>query len=302
MKEEILKETVADIKESIADIRSSLKDRMKLPILLAYCIILIIYNWDVLFYFIVENDTAKEKIEYINDNFKNTYFHRFLCPLIFAIVSTFIFPVLQVGINYFFQWFKNQNKELIRKDEEDNVIQEKKLLDLRSENKDNKELQAEIKSKDELISQYQSEVSHLKIQNDKTQKERITELNSIKIKHAYLLDMINKSIDTNKITSTMFDVFRFKETYSFFESLNINKKEIALNMLNILEDTNSASIETLSRRLNMNVEKFLNYNDLLDQLVLKNLISITVDRNKLKIINKTLLGSEFINIYNALNQ
>lgn len=108
------------IKENYKEVVSHFKSKLKLPIVLTYSIILILYNWDIIYYLIFQKGDVLENILYIK-NIDNDWYHRILNPIFIAVFYALLFPILQVGINYVFSWFKNKNNELERNEELDNA-------------------------------------------------------------------------------------------------------------------------------------------------------------------------------------
>lgn len=233
MKEELQKEIIETVKEEVAEIKSNLKERIKLPILVAYCIILVIYNWDVLFYFVLESGIPSQKIAYINKNFTNDYHHRFLIPLLLSFLSTFAFPVLQVGINLLFKEFKNENDQLIKEKEKADVTHEKDLINIRSSNKERDVLQAQVDNKDIQILNLKGDIEKLKKEN-LILIDRQNELkDEVKNEGAHavslsgdieVLQEVFKSYTDENYESKRFNYFgTFRKFYNFY--LDRNEKE-----------------------------------------------------------------------------
>jgi len=246
MKEELQKEGLSFIKEEIAEIKSNLKERIKLPILVAYCIILVIYNWDVLFYFVLESEIPSQKIAYINKNFTNDYHHRFLIPLLLSFLSTFAFPVLQVGINLLFKEFKNENDQLIKEKEKADVEHEKALIDIKSNNKTIKVLQDSLDNKDDEILKLQSQYTVLeKKYSDLEESEREVN-NRLRGETSYansLMDDINalkeiiKSYSSNDYTPNNLNyVKHFLSLNNFYNSTNLKEKEFIYKMFEMFDE------------------------------------------------------------------
>lgn len=108
------------VKENYKEVVSHFKSKLKLPIVLTYSIILILYNWDIIYYLIFQKSEALIKIHYIK-NIDNDWYYRIWIPILIAIFYALLFPILQVGINYVFKWFKKENNMLERQEEKDNA-------------------------------------------------------------------------------------------------------------------------------------------------------------------------------------
>lgn len=303
MKEELQKEVISAVKEEVAEIKSSLSERIKLPILIAYCIILAVYNWDVLFYIFFESGIPSEKIAYINKNFTNEYHNRFLVPLMLSCLSTFTFPVLQVGINVLFREFKNENDKLIREKEKANVEHEKSLTDIKSSNKERDFLQGELNNKKSEILVLKSQITHLErnnldlVQSEKEtsdllkdeqqyikillkQVESIKEIFHIYSNKNYVSDNINYQAYFNKF----YDYYLSKQTK---EQKFIQKLFNKLYKSSIIEDSEIEKID-ISELVNVDI-------------MIDNLIHLEILKNHTQHLELTNKGKEVVSLFRTLN-
>lgn len=303
MKEELQKEVISAVKEEVAEIKSSLSERIKLPILIAYCIILAVYNWDVLFYIFFESGIPSEKIAYINKNFTNEYHNRFLVPLMLSCLSTFAFPVLQVGINVLFREFKNENDKLIREKEKANVEHEKSLTDIKSSNKERDSLQGELNNKKSEILVLKSQITHLErnnldlVQSEKEtsdllkdeqqyikillkQVESIKEIFHIYSNKNYVSDNINYQAYFNKF----YDYYLSKQTK---EQKFIQKLFNKLYKSSIIEDSEIEKID-ISELVNVDI-------------MIDNLIRLEILKNHTQHLELTNKGKEVVSLFRTLN-
>lgn len=60
---------IDDLKSNITTVQNEIRNKFHLPIFLTYSVILVIYNWDILFYLAFENGKALDKINYVKNFF-----------------------------------------------------------------------------------------------------------------------------------------------------------------------------------------------------------------------------------------
>jgi hypothetical protein len=58
-----------DEEKLLENIGNSIASKLKVPIITTYISVLIIFNWDILFYLIFSSEEAKIKIQYIKDEY-----------------------------------------------------------------------------------------------------------------------------------------------------------------------------------------------------------------------------------------
>jgi len=102
-----------DEKEKLIDkLTSVATSRLKIPIISTYIAVLIIFNWDIIYYIIFQEDSAIDKIEYIKINYHHEYYYRIFECLIIAITILIIFTVLNTILNLSLKWFYKKDKEV----------------------------------------------------------------------------------------------------------------------------------------------------------------------------------------------
>ena len=97
--------------EILENISKSISERLKVPIILTYIGVLIIFNWDILFYLFFENSPASERIQVIKENYGAVYFERILICLGIAVVLIIVFAILNTLLNLILKWFYKKDKE-----------------------------------------------------------------------------------------------------------------------------------------------------------------------------------------------
>lgn len=96
----------------LENITKSITERLKVPIILTYVCVLIIHNWDVLYYLFFEPLSASAKIQYIQKHHGNFYYARIVNSLIIAVTLIIIFTILNTSINFCLKWFYRKDKEI----------------------------------------------------------------------------------------------------------------------------------------------------------------------------------------------
>jgi uncharacterized membrane protein (DUF106 family) len=85
---------IEELKNNFENIHNEIKNKFRLPIFFTYSVILIIYNWDILFYLGFENEKALSKINYIKENFYTENFERIWKPILYAL--TYFIPLFTI--------------------------------------------------------------------------------------------------------------------------------------------------------------------------------------------------------------
>jgi hypothetical protein len=101
-----------DEEKLIDNIGNSIASKLKVPIITTYISVLIIFNWDILFYLIFSNDEAKIKIQYIKDEYGTVHFERIAICLLVSMFLIIIFTVINTLLNYCLKWFYRKDKEI----------------------------------------------------------------------------------------------------------------------------------------------------------------------------------------------
>lgn len=96
----------------LENISKSITDRLKIPIIVTYICVLFLYNWDIIYYLIFENNTASIKIKFIKDHYSSIYYWRILICLTISVLLIIIFTVLNTSINFGLKWFYRKDKEI----------------------------------------------------------------------------------------------------------------------------------------------------------------------------------------------
>lgn len=96
----------------IENVTKSIAVRLRIPIIATYVSVLLIYNWDILFYLFFEKISASDKIEVIKNTYSESYLDRILTCLGIAIVVILIFTVINTLLNFTLKWFYRKDKEL----------------------------------------------------------------------------------------------------------------------------------------------------------------------------------------------
>lgn len=96
----------------LENITKSITEKLKVPIILTYVCVLVIHNWDILFYLFFESSTASSKIKYVKDNYSELYYERIFDCLIIAVILIILFTILNTAINFCLKWFYRKDKEI----------------------------------------------------------------------------------------------------------------------------------------------------------------------------------------------
>lgn len=96
----------------IESITKTINERLKVPIIITYLSVLILYNWDILFYLIFGKENASIKIDYIKDEYSSDYWCRILSCIIISILLIVAFAIINTGLNYLLKWFYRKDKEI----------------------------------------------------------------------------------------------------------------------------------------------------------------------------------------------
>ncbi len=250
-------ELIDELKNNFTNIHNELKNKLKLPIIIiTYSVVLILFNWDILFYLAFENSSALKKIQYVKLNFFTENFERIWKPILYAIVYSILFPFLQVIINQIIQYFKRYNNKITRKEEIDNAVHNFEVQQQFSGQQSLQQLQSRIDQlildKDKLISTNNNLIEHLKSDSndlldinsilnseyDKTAKEIFNEINNL----------------DNEEKSTFIELINFVSSYNdSFSTLTLasktsfpqhtNKTQEILLKYNIVESTRNGLLK-----------------------------------------------------------
>jgi hypothetical protein len=160
-----------ETEKSTEKIESFILSKIKLPILSTYMIVLIAYNWQIILYLIFVVKPMELKIEYIIEKHHDDYIPNIIIPIIISFAYTLTFPILQVGVNFLFSWFKRINKNLNRQEELDDAIHRFRLQQNLTGQQSLERLQANIEllttENQKLLSDNKNLLSRIKEENEK---------------------------------------------------------------------------------------------------------------------------------------
>ena len=97
----------------LENITKSVSDRLKIPIIVTYLSVMIIYNWDILYFIFFENTSASLKIRYIKNTYQDEYYCRIAICFLISIILIILFTILNTSLNYCLKWFYRKDKEII---------------------------------------------------------------------------------------------------------------------------------------------------------------------------------------------
>lgn len=212
--------------EKILDnITKNISSRLKVPIILTYICVLIIYNWDILFYLIFENDAASNKVDCIQTKYGDDYFCRILICLSLSVALIVIFTIINTFLNFCLKWFYKKDKEFtteVENYEKINILSEQLSQSL-----------TEIKN-------LNAQVENLKNINQSLNK-RDLEINVSEISQKDFDDFVN-FLRTQPNSE--------KLRYSFKELILAMKKDSSLELDDLYEDaTYEQEMETVINHL-----------------------------------------------------
>lgn len=96
----------------LENITKSISERLKAPIISTYVCVLVLYNWDILFFLFFENSSASFKIQSIKNEYGSVYYTRIIACLIISVTLLITFTVLNTLINFCLKWFYRKDKEI----------------------------------------------------------------------------------------------------------------------------------------------------------------------------------------------
>lgn len=180
-------------------IKAASKDKFKYGVAITYVIVWSLFNWDLIYFMLFDNSTAELKIQCIKEQYLN---YGYGCTLWFFIRNlsiaaflTFVFPAVQIGLNYASRSIYKidaeteeiklgaklfeENKQL-KSDLAEKIIIEKEFDDakegiqramdsLEKKFKDVEELEKKINSENEKLKKELDELKEEKIQNKLSQ-------------------------------------------------------------------------------------------------------------------------------------
>jgi hypothetical protein len=251
--------TIADLIKSFVD---SSKERIKNPILGAFILSFIIFNWKAILFLFFSTATIEDKLYLIS--LKYSSFYSLLIPFIISIVYSIAIPKLTLIIEDINKKTKQKRQENLYGEKKDEVKlkldladQELKLQDKLSRNQEIKDmldkienLENTIKLKDEsqkaIEDDYRNQITDLitRLNNsNSSQEERDNQLKKLRIQ-----------VEELKNKSKHF----LKELYNEL-SIEDQNQILSLNP-NLTVDTRNFSLEALQILVNNNFIKMTNSN------------------------------------------
>lgn len=296
------------ISQVLSDFRTNTNERLRLPIFQFYLITLIIYNWDLILFLIIDKNEILTKIYFIKDKFYSN--NRYLIPLILSILYSLLFPTIQFYIikvqrkfnNKRIEWdYDNQTSNANHKKKLQNIltgIQEKedfeKQLDFEKQN--NKNLKIEIQNlRDQLII----------FQN--TKNETTSEINTLNKNYYNLVSNFKFFLSqTSDFDNKIKEIFGED---NFFKYVNIlieifNYSDIHKNM-----EIQKEFTEKLYEYLTNNNQNFnFSNNKIIDENIKKHIDNILIDnqlisKNKSSVLGEyTSRNEDFSNFINFMKE
>ena len=218
----------------LENITKSISNKLKVPIIVTYLSVLIIYNWDILFYLFFENTSASMKIEQIKLDYSDLYFERIAICLLISVILIILFTVLNTSINFCLKWFYRKDKEISSQiDDFENIKAlteqlsqsiettkslESQIQDLRNVNQNLSSKNLDIKISDISKKDYNTLLSYI---NSQQNKEKL--LFSLK----ELMDKLKENIEIGvyEVKSSATYQEDMNELISLLERFNLLKPE-----------------------------------------------------------------------------
>lgn len=97
--------------EILENITKSVSERLKVPIVVTYACVLVIFNWDILFYLFFENTSASTRINTIKQVYGEIYYERIFICLTIAVILIVVFTILNTILNLILKWFYRKDRE-----------------------------------------------------------------------------------------------------------------------------------------------------------------------------------------------
>lgn len=199
-----LKELSDDIKN---EVKESIRERFKVPIVFVYALLLLLYHWEILLVVFTSTYDPVYKIFYIKSNFLKDPYADILTIGILAVLVTLIFPIIQIGINIIFQYFKNFEINRIHNENIENAKNARKVTVIKSGTDKLEELQSYIdilsNERKELFDKAKDLNAKLEKQRAETAgyKKRCTELETDN--GSYMMDLAKLSEEFNKLQTSI---------------------------------------------------------------------------------------------------
>ncbi|WP_295676128.1 hypothetical protein [uncultured Empedobacter sp.] len=238
------------LQNSVDKVIDTFTNRLKIPIISTYVIVLIFHNWDLVYYLLFQTGEATTKIAYIKKNFPN-YWERIFDALFFAVVILIVFTVLDLILSIALKTLYKAKKKVT-----DEVNEYKSIDELNSallkQVTTNKEL--EKKLKDLLESQKKLSKNFIEL-NEQHKKEKdkydpFIQKNKILIDFSLLISKICEIDSTNqtevmslfcqvmeKIDSNLIlDEDRQQDSQEIIINKVVEEIEIIISIYKVLQD------------------------------------------------------------------
>lgn len=235
----------------IQTLTKSIGDKLKRPIIITYICVLILYNWDIIFYILFEKISASEKINFIKLEYSTEYFNRILTCIAISVILIVLFTILNTLLNLSLKWFYRKDKEITSEidsyekltalaEQLSSSIDENKQLNSKIENLEKINKNLSIKKKSINVSQisekdYTNLLSQINIDSDKekllfslnellktiktTPKIALTELNNKATYKHHMKKLINILINNNLIEKKV----HYDENRNHYEGISMSK-------------------------------------------------------------------------------
>ncbi|MEO4005917.1 hypothetical protein [Flavobacterium sp. CAU 1735] len=231
-----------ETEKSTEKIESFILSKIKLPILSTYVIVLLAYNWQIILYLLFVARPMEFKIEYIIEKHHDKYFSNIIIPIIISFAYTLIFPILQVAVNFLFNWFKKINKNLNRQEELDDALHRFHLQQNLTGQQSLERLQANIEllstENQKLLSDNKNLLSLIKKENERGEGA----------------DNFKKTVNQKRIKETE---KLASDLFLKFENFSNEEKSAFLDIINYFDSND----KTLSARSISNLSFHSDYSD-----------------------------------------
>ncbi|MGV0830739.1 hypothetical protein ACTS9D_00770 [Empedobacter brevis] len=172
------------VKESKEDIKEIISERLKNPLINYYIFFLVIYNWDIILYTSFSSSTIEIKLDCIKEIYHNSdicwiFNWRFIAPLLYSIVSLFLFQLLSLIIDRFYNKLIIKRYVLYCNIEEGKATEYRRVIDARTGNKQIEDLEIENISLKNIIETQKLEFSEFAKNNLSEVKSNKSEIDTL---------------------------------------------------------------------------------------------------------------------------
>ncbi|MBL7706161.1 MAG: hypothetical protein JNM21_11515 [Taibaiella sp.] len=208
--------------EKILDkITDAFTSRLKVPIISTYVSVLVIYNWDVIFYLCFQKGEALKKIDYVKATYGPVYWERLVWCIVLALIVLCAFTVLNTLINFLMSWFYKKDKEITSRIEQAELI--KSLQHSLAEEINKNELKLKnIKDLETIQSNLKERLDEIKLSED--DKKVFEGINTF----------INSTSQPSLYYAALDDLFEFlvlTQSLSYFSMINHSKNQSVTEVL-----------------------------------------------------------------------